>query len=45
LERETIFWACCSWPDFVPSPSMLNQFFLTQRLQVTFSPNPSLSSL
>ena len=45
LERETIFWACCSWPDFAPSCSMLIQFFLTQTLQVTFSPKPSLSSL
>jgi len=37
LERETIFWASCSWPDFAPSRSMLIQFFLTQRLQVTQS--------
>ena len=43
--RETIFWACCSWPDFAPSCSMLIYFFLTQKLQVTFSPKPSLSSL
>ena len=44
LERETIFCACCSWPDFAPSHSMLIRFFLTQRLQVTFSPKPSMSS-
>jgi hypothetical protein len=45
LERETILWACCSWPDFTCSRPVLIWFFLTQRLQVTFSPKPSLSSL
>jgi len=45
LEREIIYWACCSWPNFAPSRSMLIPFFLTQRLQVTFSPKPSLSLL
>jgi len=45
LVREAIFWVCCSWPDFAPSRAMLIRFFLTQRLQVTFSPKPSLSSL
>jgi len=38
LEKETIFWASCSWLDFTPSRWMLIRFFLTQRLQVTFSP-------
>ena len=44
-EREIIFWACCSWPDIATNCSTLIRFFLTQRLQVTFSPKSSLSSL
>ena len=43
--EKPFFWTCCSWPDFAPSRSMLIRFFLIQRLQATFSPKPSQSSL
>ena len=41
-EREAIFWACCSWPNFAPFRSMLIRFFLIQRVKATFNPKPSL---